>query len=268
MATKYDSYLLKSTSSITVTTDAPALTLSGIVSDGTNPISYAKVTLSDGTTPATVYTDINGYYSMVVLSTATYSIAVSKTGFGTYTQTGIQVAAGTPETLNVTLTASASTGYMIYGTVLDTQGTPAPIANALVTIANAANEVVQFTQTNANGEYAVYDLAAAAYTVIISKTLYGAKVATVTVSDTVKIAANNQTLVDSPAAVTGSISGTITAAVGSTAIQSAWVGLYRVVGTAEVLEQAVLTGTAGDYIFTNLAAASYFVKSKKIASMS
>jgi hypothetical protein len=280
MATKYDSFLLNSSSSITVGTTPvtgsdlqltangePDVTLSGIVSYGTTPtpISYAKVTLDGSTSDAvTVYTDINGYYSIAIDSAQTYSIAVSKTGFATNTATGLTFTAGTAATRNVTLTALDTTGNMIFGTVVDTATTPAAIDNALVTIANAANEVVQFTQTDANGEYAAYGLGNATYTVIISKSGYGAEVATVTLSATVTIAENNAALKASPATGTGSISGTITDTQATpAAIASAWVGLYKVLSGNEELTQATLTGSAGDYIFTGLDAGSYMIKSKK-----
>lgn len=283
MATKYDSYLLNSTDAITVGTTPiegtdleltangePDATLSGIVSYGATPtpVSYAKVTINDGSTDTTVYADINGYYSVAVDTAETYSIAVSKTGFAPYTASGITFAAATSEVLDVTLTALAGTGNMIYGTVMDTQTTAAAIANATVTVVNALDEVVQFTQTNADGEYAVYDLADATYTVIISKTLYAAESAEITVSAAAPIAVNNATLEDSPATGTGSISGTITDdATEPAAIANAWVGLYTVVSSVETLIEATLSGATGNYIFTGLDAGDYVVKSKKIADM-
>src|SRR5207253_7391705 len=69
----------------------PTGTLEGTVTDGTNPIAGAKITVSPGGASAT--TDVSGHYS-ITLPIGTYDLVASKYGFFSASANGVIVTDG------------------------------------------------------------------------------------------------------------------------------------------------------------------------------
>src|SRR5215831_9634323 len=81
-------------------------TLSGTVTDGTNPISGATVSLGSRTTA----TDVNGNYSFTVPAGTYPSLTAAKAGFNTGSASTIAVPSGGTATQNFTLNSAAQSG--------------------------------------------------------------------------------------------------------------------------------------------------------------
>ncbi|MEA2014215.1 MAG: DUF1566 domain-containing protein, partial [Thermodesulfobacteriota bacterium] len=143
--------------------------LSGTVSDllTGDPIENVTVSTNDD---LTTQTNSQGDYSFTgSLSPGAYAITFSKTGYQTVTISDVEVRAGEPTELNVSLPISLS------GTVTDLS-TGTAISNVTVSTIDD-----QSTQTNTQGYYAFVSLTPNVYAITFSKTGYQ----TVTISDVV-----------------------------------------------------------------------------------
>ncbi|MFC2000396.1 beta strand repeat-containing protein [Chloroflexota bacterium] len=208
--------------------------ISGTVTDGTNPVADVTVNVSepgggfgtDTTAPDGAYT-IDG-----LLPSANYSVSATKTGYAAGAQSGVIVVAGADTVVDFTLTQGGS----ISGTVTD--GTN-PIVGATVT-ATASGIGGGSAVTADDGTYTIDKLpASTSYTVRVVKTGY----ATAAQTD-VAVTVGVDTVIDfalTPVAQTGSISGTVTDA-GGTAISGATV-VAELGGVAVSVE----TGVDGTY---------------------
>jgi len=136
---------------------APIGQIAGIVRDAStgNPIEGATVTAGAYTNT----TNADGHYQLSNVLAGNYTVAASKNGYQTSSQTSIRVVAGKTTNLNFTLTPLPTTGH-ITGTVTDAS-TGNPIEGAQVT---AGGHTVS---TNATGGYSI-ELAAETYNVTVS----------------------------------------------------------------------------------------------------
>ncbi|WP_127353859.1 carboxypeptidase regulatory-like domain-containing protein [Actinacidiphila soli] len=89
--------------------------VTGTVTDGTNPLAQAKVSIGDGTTT----TDGQGHYSLNV-APGTYDVTASKFGYDSNTVSGVAIADGQTVTENLALTAKPAVN--VTGTVRDGSG--------------------------------------------------------------------------------------------------------------------------------------------------
>jgi len=72
--------------------------------DTGSPVSSATVVIN-GTTPATLTTDVNGYYSTTSLRTGSYTVQISKSRYTTSSKLPATISDGATSTVNSTLTA-------------------------------------------------------------------------------------------------------------------------------------------------------------------
>jgi len=223
--------------------------ISGTVTDGTNPVAGVTVNASEpGGGFGTATTAADGTYTIDnLLPSADYSVSATKTGYATGAESGVIVVAGAATVVDFTLTQ----GGTISGTVTD--GTD-PIVGATVT-ATASGIGGGSAVTAADGTYTIDKLpASTSYTVRVEKTGYATAVqtgVTVTVGGDTNV---DVTLTVVSAATTGSISGTVTQADGVTAIAGATV--VAELGGAAV---SVETGVDGTYQIDGLVPGTTYV---------
>ena len=132
--------------------------------DGT-PVPDAVVRFLDPTTQvliAETISDATGHYSVAGLPARSYDVLALADGFSVRQRAGVAVAPGSPTTLDLGLAASSST---IGGTVLDASG--APVADATVSILNAAGELVHDLATDLQGNWSTGAIAPGTYTITV-----------------------------------------------------------------------------------------------------
>ena len=215
----------------------PVTQLTGRVTNAAGTgVTGATVTVTGG---ATATTDSNGNYSFSSIAAGTYTVTASKTGYISQTATGVQVAAGAVKTQNFIL--NVLNGTLLTGRVTVASG--AGLAGATVAITGGATRT-----TDANGYYSFVNIAAATYTVTVSKTgyltktVYGAVVST-GVTKTVNVTLNSTVL-----------TGRVTISSGA--------GLAG--ATVTITGGATRTTDAnGYYTFTDIAAGTYSVTASK-----
>lgn len=131
-------------------------------SDGTTAISGVLVeALQSGVVKSSATTNSSGNYS-ITLSTGTYDVRASATGYETVTQTNKVVSAGQTTTVNISLTA-ISTIMTISGKVTKMDGTT-PITGVTVELLQGTN-VTDNTTTDIGGNYEFIGVATGTYTV-------------------------------------------------------------------------------------------------------
>lgn len=143
---------------------------SGLSSTAAPDAGQENYTTSLNTTDQTNAVAVN-------LPAATYAISVMGLNgqpdprFSGFTVTGgasVTVAGSDQQRKNITLNPAAGT---ITGTVKDAN-TQAPVANAVVSVRNGANQVVASVQTNANGQFTTGQLPGGAYSLVITQINY------------------------------------------------------------------------------------------------
>jgi uncharacterized protein YfaS (alpha-2-macroglobulin family) len=140
--------------------------LAGTVRDAASgaPLAGALVVATDvrGEVVASGATGADGGYDFTELVPGSYILAVSGAGHRP-TALPVEVASGTPSRQDVTL----EPGARLSGTVR-ASGSGKPLADARVTLLDAAGNVVAATVTGEDGGYAFSDLDSGEYTVIAS----------------------------------------------------------------------------------------------------
>lgn len=131
-------------------------TISGRITDGTNPIQ--GVTVSDGTRSAT--TNINGDYTITDVPYGSYIITPSMSGYSF--SPAVMSVIVPPNATNKNFTATAQPTYTISGRVTDSNGDP--VANVSITDGSGRT-----TSSDYNGNYTFTGIPAGPYTLTPSK---------------------------------------------------------------------------------------------------
>ncbi|MFS0766942.1 carboxypeptidase regulatory-like domain-containing protein [Peribacillus phoenicis] len=163
-------------------------------------ISVVRLTGGTGVIAANDVTDANGFYFITGLAPGTYTVTVSKTGFGTVSVGGI-VFSGTTTAANLQLRANTGS---ISGVLTDLQGSPILGMNTQVQVYDQNGSLVKTLLAQSDGTYSVLDLLPGSYTLIITAPNFAAAMASaVVVSD--QTTQTNISLSPNPAAVTGQV---------------------------------------------------------------
>lgn len=240
-------------------------TVFGTVTDGTAPIPDATVKLFDslGAPYQHTVTDENGAYTLEGIPAGTYTVAGVKDGYLLSDGAGVVLSSGDTTQVNLVCTQDASLALGTIAGVVQTlvNLVQTPLSGAKISLLNAASEVVATTYSVDDGEFAFYDLADGAYTLIASAagyittapmavTILDGSIANVVLSMTVDSRTYN-----------GTVSGIIRDQNGN-AIAGCFVGLFQVAAGQELLIATTKTNTDGKYLFGGVTSGEYLVKAK------
>ena len=245
---------------------APATaTVYGTVTNGTDPIPDATVKLFDslGAPYQHTVTDKNGAYTLAGIPAGTYTVAGVKDGYLLSDGAGVVLSSGDTTQVNLVCTQDASLALGTIAGVVQTlvNLVQTPLSGAKISLLNAASEVVATTYSVDDGEFAFYDLADGAYTLIASAagyittapmavTILDGSIANVVLSMTVDSRTYN-----------GTVSGIIRDQNGN-AVAGCFVGLFQVAAGQELLIATTKTNTDGKYLFGGVTSGEYLVKAK------
>lgn len=240
-------------------------TVFGTVTDGTDPIPDATVKLFDslGAPYQHTVTDENGAYTLEGIPAGTYTVAGVKDGYLLSDAAGVVLSSGDTTQVNLVCTQDASLALGTIAGVVQTlvNLVQTPLSGAKISLLNAASEVVATTYSVDDGEFAFYDLADGAYTLIASAagyittapmavTILDGSIANVVLSMTVDSRTYN-----------GTVSGIIRDQNGN-AVAGCFVGLFQVAAGQELLIATTKTNTDGKYLFGGVTSGEYLVKAK------
>lgn len=240
-------------------------TVFGTVTDGTDPIPDATVKLFDslGAPYQHTVTDKNGAYILEGIPAGTYTVAGVKEGYLLSDSMGVILSGGDTTQVNLVCTPDASLALGSIAGVVQTlvNLVQTPLAGAKITLRNAANEVVATTYSVDDGEFAFYDLADGAYTLMASATGY---FSTAPMAVTIlggSIANVTLTMVVDSRTYNGTVSGIIRDQKGN-AVAGCFVGLFQVTAGQELLIATTKTNADGKYLFGGVTGGEYLVKAK------
>lgn len=240
-------------------------TVFGTVTDGADPIPDATVKLFDslGAPYQHTVTDENGAYTLEGIPAGTYTVAGVKDGYLLSDGAGVVLSSGDTTQVNLVYTQDASLALGTIAGVVQTlvNLVQTPLSGAKISLLNAASEVVATTYSVDDGEFAFYDLADGAYTLIASAagyittapmavTILDGSIANVVLSMTVDSRTYN-----------GTVSGIIRDQNGN-AVAGCFVGLFQVAAGQELLIATTKTNTDGKYLFGGVTSGEYLVKAK------
>lgn len=240
-------------------------TVFGTVTDGADPIPDATVKLFDGLGAPYQHTvtDENGAYTLEGIPAGTYTVAGVKDGYLLSDGAGVVLSSGDTTQVNLVCTQDASLALGTIAGVVQTlvNLVQTPLSGAKISLLNAASEVVATTYSVDDGEFAFYDLADGAYTLIASAagyittapmavTILDGSIANVVLSMTVDSRTYN-----------GTVSGIIRDQNGN-AVAGCFVGLFQVAAGQELLIATTKTNTDGKYLFGGVTSGEYLVKAK------
>lgn len=240
-------------------------TVFGTVTDGADPIPDATVKLFDslGAPYQHTVTDENGAYTLEGIPAGTYTVASVKDGYLLSDGAGVVLSSGDTTQVNLVCTQDASLALGTIAGVVQTlvNLVQTPLSGAKISLLNAASEVVATTYSVDDGEFAFYDLADGAYTLIASAagyittapmavTILDGSIANVVLSMTVDSRTYN-----------GTVSGIIRDQNGN-AVAGCFVGLFQVAAGQKLLIATTKTNTDGKYLFGGVTSGEYLVKAK------
>lgn len=240
-------------------------TVFGTVTDGTDPIPDATVKLFDslGAPYQHTVTDENGAYTLEGIPAGTYTVAGVKDGYLLSDGAGVVLSSGDTTQVNLVCTQDASLALGTIAGVVQTlvNLVQTPLSGAKISLLNAASEVVATTYSVDDGEFAFYDLADGAYTLIASAAGYitTAPMAVTILDDSIANVVLSMT-VDSRT-YNGTVSGIIRDQNGN-AVAGCFVGLFQVAAVQELLIATTKTNTDGKYLFGGVTSGEYLVKAK------
>ena len=148
---------------------------------------------------------------------------------------------------------------------MNQQGVAVALGGAKITLKNANGDIVAYTYTANDGEFAFYDLADGTYTLMSSADgdMSASSMTAIIVNGSIANISMSM-LVDSRT-YNGTVSGIIRNSSGQT-VAGCFVGLYQIttVGTVtqEKLVAVTKTNSAGKYLFGNVTGGNYIVKAK------
>lgn len=240
-------------------------TVFGTLTDGADPIPDATVKLFDslGAPYQHTVTDENGAYTLEGIPAGTYTVAGVKDGYLLSDGAGVVLSSGDTTQVNLVCTQDASLALGTIAGVVQTlvNLVQTPLSGAKISLLNAASEVVATTYSVDDGEFAFYDLADGAYTLIASAagyittapmavTILDGSIANVVLSMTVDSRTYN-----------GTVSGIIRDQNGN-AVAGCFVGLFQVAAGQKLLIATTKTNTDGKYLFGGVTSGEYLVKAK------
>ena len=240
-------------------------TVFGTVTDGTDPIPDATVKLFDslGAPYQHTVTDKNGAYILEGIPAGTYTVAAVKDGYLLSAGTSVVLADGstTQADLVCTLDASLALGTIagVVKTLVDL--TLTPLSGAKISLLNTTGDVVATTFSVDDGEFAFYDLADGAYTLVASAPGYFTTAPTAVAILDGSIANVSMTMAVDSRTYNGTVSGIIRDQYGNV-VSGAFVGLFQIVAGQEILIATTKTNTDGKYLFGNVVGGEYLVKAK------
>lgn len=251
---------------LTKSTSSEAGILTGTVTSGATAIADATVKIFDINDNPLYHGNTNsvGQYTIPDVVKGTYKVTVAKNGYLTPNAISITIAANRPTTVNFSLTADPNAALSTLFGIVRQSVALTPIEGATVNIFRVVDGVqtlVATTLTNSAGQYLSPDLEAGNYVVVTNKTGYNQAV-----SSEVPLTASDIEVMDmsmnvNAATNTGTISGIITDEDTTFPIGGAVVALYSVVGSTETLQRITRTNTGGRYLFGNVTAGKYIIKS-------
>lgn len=246
-----------------------AATVTGTVTDGTDPIPNATVKLFDSTgTPFQhTLTDAAGQYTLNDVPAGSYTISAVADGYLLSAPVGVALIPGGTTQVALTCAAEPTLALGAIAGVISVAGTGAPLAGAKASLIGPTGAVLAVTYSAADGEFVFYDVAGGIYTLTVSAdgyftagpilaTIVGGSIANLTVAMTQDARTYN-----------GTVSGVIRDQSGM-AVAGCFVGLYQVTGTGEnqveTLVATTKTNTQGMYLFGGVTAGQYLVKAKLV----
>lgn len=246
-------------------------TVTGVVTDGTDPIADATVKLFDsaGMPYKHTLTDGTGSFTITGIPAGTYSLAAVKDGYRLSDAAGVTLTSGLTAEINLTCTADITLSLGAIAGVLTVAnplgGAPVPLAGAKITLQTADGTTVAATYTAADGEFAFYDLADGVYTLISVADGYTATSSMTVVIADGSIANINMSMTVDSRTYNGTVSGIIRNNAGQ-AVAGCFVGLYEVTLVDGVRQEKLIavtkTNTAGKYLFGSVTGGEYLVKAK------
>lgn len=245
----------------------PASTVTGTVTNGTDPIPNATVKLFDSTgTPFQhTLTDAAGKYTLNDVPAGSYTISAVAEGYLLSAPVGVALVPGGTAQVALTCAAEPTLALGAIAGVVSVAGTGVPLAGAKVSLMDGTSTVLASTYTVADGEFVFYDVADGIYTLMVSAdgyltsgpilaTIQGGAIANLTVAMTQDVRTYN-----------GTVSGVIRDQSGM-AMAGCFVGLYQVTNVGgvkvETLVATTKTNTQGMYLFGGVTAGQYLVKAK------
>lgn len=246
-------------------------TVTGVVTDGTDPIADATVKLFDsaGMPYKHTLTDGTGSFTITGIPAGTYSLAAVKDGYRLSDAAGVTLTSGLTAEINLTCTADITLSLGAIAGVLTVAnplgGAPVPLAGAKITLQTVDGTTVAATYTAADGEFAFYDLADGVYTLISAADGYVATSTMTAVISKGSIANINMSMTVDSRTYNGTVSGIIRNNAGQ-AVAGCFVGLYEVTLVDGVRQEKLIavtkTNTAGKYLFGGVTGGEYLVKAK------
>lgn len=244
---------------VNVATAAPDVhKVIGSVTDGTNPISGAAISVSDGTNIYTGTTDGNGDFTVVNVPNGNYTVTASAPGYDNET-VNAAVSNADANVGVITMTAIAAFTYNVTGTVEDDSGSP--LQGVTVTLEDSTNTYTYIAVTDINGDFIIANVPDETYTIDVSYTgyVYSSGATSVTVNgDHEAVGTIEMTAIT---ASTHDVTGNVVDDIGPNAISGAIVtlddGTNTYTGTTD--SNGDFTVTVPDEDYTITVSASGFV---------
>ena len=240
-------------------------TVFGTVTDGTAPIADATVKLFDsqGVPYQHTITDAAGTYTLSNIPAGTYTVASVKDGYLLSTGTTIVLSGGDSTQVNLACTPDPTLSLGAIAGTLQTlvNLVQTPVSGAKITLLNGSGEVVATTSSVDDGEFAFYDLADGAYTLVASAAGYFTTAPTAVTILNGSIANVNLNMTVDSRTYNGTVSGIIRDQYGNV-VAGCFVGLFQIVNGQEILVATTKTNTEGKYLFGGVTNGQYLVKAK------
>lgn len=252
--------------SLTINADTNSGKLSGTVTSGALPVAGAVVKLYDLTDTPVAHTNTNnsGQYNLSNIPVGSYSVVAIKDGYLLPSTIPVAIQKNQTATANIVLVVDPNAAESaIYGIIND-QTTNLPINDAFVTLFQTTlptPTLIGGVSTNTRGQYIFSQLLAGQYFAIVDKPGYLSK-QTANIDIIAQTFINQGVLLSAdPQSDTGTIGGFIRELSTSLPVPNAMVALYSIVGGVETLIAITRASSSGRYLFGNVAAGTYRVKS-------
>ncbi|WP_042167209.1 carboxypeptidase regulatory-like domain-containing protein [Paenibacillus gorillae] len=224
--------------------------LNGQISDTAgNPISTdnteIKLYTKEGSLLETAFANQQGGVRLIELPAGEYIVNVSSPGYVS-ASVGATIKAGETTAVAVTLTPQTS---VVSGFVTNAS-TGAPISSALINVYDLSSLIIETTYSDEAGAYIINGLPAGAFSLSTVAAGFGSATASV-ITKAGAAARADFTLTPSP----GSIAGFVSDLEDGKALQGAQIRIFS--GETGLLIATVVSGTGGEYHYTDLAPGIY-----------
>ena len=240
--------------------------VTGTVTSGGEPVENAIVKVFDVNDNPVAHqlTNPQGSYTITEIVQGSYKITATKFGYLTPDVIPFTIVQYRPTTVDIAMTVNPdATLNTIFGIIRQSVVlTPIEMARVIVyQIVDDERVQIMCTCTNSGGQYLAPNLDAGDYVITAIKSGYDeaeSAVITVTTEDVESLDLN---MIPSATGNTGTVSGIISDADTLLPIADAVVALYSVVDTTETVVQVTRSNAGGRYLFGNVEAGEYLVKS-------